>query len=82
MGHLELYRKYNILCCEKCLTKGYMEEIITCIPGMPPLRVKDLDRFLQIIDIWNDYTYGFLTSAQAALEFHLVIVIPLMSSRA
>jgi len=60
---------------ERCFTNGYMEEILTCIPGMPPLHIKDLPSFLQVTDSSMDYMFGYLKSeAQASLEADMVIL--------
>jgi hypothetical protein len=60
---------------ESCFTNGYMEEILTCIPGMPPLHVKDLPSFLQVTDRTKDYMFGYLKSeGQATLEADMVIL--------
>eukprot|EP00253_Pinus_taeda_P026556 PITA_26556 len=61
---------------EKCLTNGYKEELITCIPGMAPLRVKDLPSSLLLTENSN-YYYVFefnKIQAQATLEADLVIL--------
>nr|ABR18044.1 unknown [Picea sitchensis] len=55
---------------DRCLTNGCMEQIITCIPGMPPLRVKDLPTSLRHKDMLEIVT----SEAQAALEADLVLL--------
>jgi len=60
---------------ESCFTNGYMEQILTCIPGMPPLHVKDLPSFLQVTDRTKDYMFGYVKSeGQATLEADMVII--------
>lgn len=59
---------------ERCLTNGYMEEIISCIPGMPPLRVKDMPSFFQVTESnWSYMAYFMSSEAQATLQADLVI---------
>lgn len=55
---------------ERGLTNGSLEQKITCIPGMPPLRVKDLPAALRNKDMWKLVT----SEAQAAMEADLVIL--------
>jgi len=59
---------------ERCFTNGYMEQIISCIPGMPSLRVKDLPKTFQVTDSSNYMFQFFRSEAQAALEADLVIL--------
>eukprot|EP00253_Pinus_taeda_P015761 PITA_15761 len=55
---------------DKSLTDGYMEQIITCIPGMPPLRLKDLPTAFRHKDMFE-----FVTGeVQAALESDLLLL--------
>ena len=55
---------------DKCLSNGYMEQIITCIPGMSSLRVKDLSTSLRC----RDMSEFARSEAQAALEADLVLL--------
>jgi hypothetical protein len=55
---------------ERCLTNGYMDQIIPCIPGMPQLRLKDLSFSLRRKDMLD-----FVTSeGQAALEADFILL--------
>ncbi|GLJ28287.1 hypothetical protein SUGI_0556010 [Cryptomeria japonica] len=54
------------------LTNGYMEEEISCIPGMPPFRMKDVPNFCH--DATN-YMFKFVeTQGQAAFSADSIIL--------
>lgn len=68
-------RGYVPLKDESCFTNGYMEEIVSCIPGMAQLHVKDLPSFFQVTESTKDYMFDYLrTEGQAALEADMVIL--------
>ncbi|KAH9307214.1 hypothetical protein KI387_035125 [Taxus chinensis] len=55
-----------------CVTNGYMEEVISCIPGIPVLRMKDVPSFFY--DATN-YMFQFLvTQSQAAMSADFVLL--------
>ncbi|KAH9307221.1 hypothetical protein KI387_035132 [Taxus chinensis] len=57
---------------KRFLTNGYLEEEISCIPGMPPVRMKDVPSFLY--DATN-YMFQFTVAlSQAVLSADFVLI--------
>eukprot|EP01018_Ginkgo_biloba_P020129 Gb_27984 [translate_table: standard] len=77
-GPLLIEKGYIPLKDKSCFTNGYMEEVVPCIPGMPPLRVKDLPSFYVVTkgdSTADDYMFEYLKrEAQAALEADFVLL--------
>eukprot|EP00253_Pinus_taeda_P024963 PITA_24963 len=60
---------------ESCLTDEYLDEVrITCIPGMPPLRLRDLPNFLLVTDISDPGVQYSMIQGQGTLSAAAVIV--------
>lgn len=60
---------------ESCLTEEYLDEVrITCIPGMPPLRLRDLPNFLLVTDISDPSVQYSMIQGRGTLSAAAVIV--------
>lgn len=60
---------------ESCLTEEYLDEVrITCIPGMPPLRLRDLPTFLRVTDVSDPGLQNSITLGQGTLSAAALIV--------
>eukprot|EP00253_Pinus_taeda_P032494 PITA_32494 len=60
---------------ESCLTEEYLDEVrITCIPGMPPLRLRELPNFLLVTDISDPGFQSGIMVGQGTLSAAALLV--------